>query len=119
MGKGVERDSVCAEEDVVVYAVVPAVAPPFCEEVPVALETGVIAEPGGVRMLEDGVYRTDAVSALEPAEADADEEYEFTAPVPLAPEDEFACTKSEDRSSGCWRHRGAISRMRWYWFACV
>jgi hypothetical protein len=37
-------------EDVVVFAVVPAVVPPFCGEAPVTLETGMIAEPGGVRI---------------------------------------------------------------------
>ena len=69
-------------EDVVAFAVVPAVIPPFCEEGPAVRETGVIAEAGGLRALDEGVYWTAVVRALDPADADAEEEYEFTAPPP-------------------------------------
>jgi hypothetical protein len=99
-------------EEVDVFGVVPAVVPPFCEEVPVVLDVGVIAEVGGVRTFEEGVYWTAVVCALEPAEVDAEDEYELTAEEPLAPEEEFACTYRASRSRGCCRHCAAVSRMR-------
>ncbi len=71
---------------VAVFGVLPAVVPPFWEEPPDDV-TPPIAEAGFVRTAEDGVYLTDVVSALEPADADAEAEKDVAAPVPLAPED--------------------------------
>ena len=42
---------------------------------------------GGARVLADGVYRAEPVSAFDPAEDDPEDAKEEEAPVPLAPED--------------------------------
>ena len=48
------------------------------------------AFPGGVSTPEDGVYRTEDVVALEPAEADDEAEKDVLAAAPLAPDDALA-----------------------------
>ena len=45
---------------------------------------------GGVSMPDDGVYITEVVVALEPAEADPEDENEVEAPGPDAPDEAFA-----------------------------
>ena len=74
---------------VVVFGVVPENVPPFCEPDP-ARATEPTAEAGADKTADDGVYFTDVVSVLEPADADADEENEVTAPAPLAPDEALA-----------------------------
>ena len=74
---------------VVVFGVVPENVPPFCEPEPPAV-CDPTAEAGDDKTADDGVYLTDVVSALEPADADADEENEVTAPAPLAPDEALA-----------------------------
>jgi hypothetical protein len=73
--------------DVVVLGVVPAVVPPLAEDVPCVLVVPASTLAGAVTTPDDGVYFTELVSAFDPAEADADDENDVTAPAPLAPED--------------------------------
>ena len=53
---------------------------------------GVVPEPerteeGAFNTCEDGVYRTEPVSAFDPADDEAEEEYEVAAPAPVAPDE--------------------------------
>ena len=57
------------------------------EDAPWTLETPPMARAGAASTPEDGVYFVPVVRALEPAEAEADEEKEVTAPAPLAPDE--------------------------------
>src|SRR5579872_1965107 len=70
--------------EVAVFGVLPAIVPPFCDEEPKAVITP-LAEAGAASTAEDGVYLMEVVRALEPAEADAEDEKDVTAPAPLAP----------------------------------
>jgi hypothetical protein len=74
-------------DEVVVFAVVPAVVPPLAEDVPCALVVPASTLVGAVLTPEEGVYFTELVVAFDPAEDEADEENDVTAPAPLAPED--------------------------------
>jgi hypothetical protein len=75
-------------ELVAVLGVVPAVVPPLGDEPEVEVAPdSTVADL--VSTLAEGVYFTDVVSALDPAEADADDENDVEAPAPLAPEDAF------------------------------
>src|SRR3569832_1618798 len=76
-------------EDTDVFGVVPEVIPALADE-PLDEAGAVITFDGAVRTPELGVYRTEVVSAFDPADADADDENDVAAPAPLAPADPFA-----------------------------
>jgi len=68
--------------------VVELVAP--AEFAPVLEVEGAVVESafaGGASVLAAGVYRAEAVCALDPAEDDPEDAKEEEAPVPVAPED--------------------------------
>src|ERR1039458_4508392 len=73
--------------EVVALGVVPATEPPLMEDVPWTLDTPPMARAGAESTLEEGVYFVDEVRAPEPADADAADANDVTAPVPLAPEE--------------------------------
>src|SRR5580693_750952 len=71
----------------VVFGVVPAVVPPLAEDEPWVLVVPASTVAGAESAAEPAVYFTEEVSALEPADAEADAENDVVAPAPLAPED--------------------------------
>ena len=71
-----------------VFGVVPAVTPALDDE-PLDDTVAGITLGGAVRTPDDGVYLTPVVKALDPADADADDENEVAAPAPVAPADPF------------------------------
>jgi hypothetical protein len=80
---------------------------PFTEE----LELEASALLGGLSMLDDGVNITEVVVALDPAEADPEDENEFEAPGPDDPEEAFAWMYRFARVFGfCWKF-GSASRI--------
>ena len=97
-------------EATLVLGVVPAEMPadaddPEEEVAPPSTVAGVL------NTLADGVYLTDVVSALEPADAEADEEKLVDAPAPVAPDDAFDWMNRDPRLPGLRCHSGAVSRM--------
>src|ERR1700685_3652515 len=69
------------------FAVVPATVPPRIDDDPWVLAVPASTEAGAVRTPDPGVYFVELVSALDPADADADDENDVAAPAPLAPLD--------------------------------
>ena len=61
-----------------------------------------------------GVYCTDCVVALEPAEAELDEENEVAAEAPTAFADALDCRKIDCSLSGVVWNDGSASRITWY-----
>src|ERR1700733_8768990 len=94
-----------------VELVVPAeVAPLFVALVLLALN----APAGAVRMLVEGVYSAVPVNALEPAEAEPDEEKDAAAAVPATPDEALDWMYRRLKAEGSSWKRGALSRMTWY-----
>jgi hypothetical protein len=65
--------------------VAPAEVAPLLDAAVEVLAESALA--GGTRVFAAGVYRADAVSALDPAEDDPEDAKEEEAPVPLVPAD--------------------------------
>ena len=68
----------------IVELVLPAEVPPLLDDDVEAPAVSALA--GAARVLAEGVYFAEEVSALEPAEADADAANDVEAPAPLVPE---------------------------------
>src|SRR5579883_397200 len=66
---------------------------------------------GGVSTADEGVYRTEVVSAFDPAALELEDENEFTAPGPVAPADAFDWINRLPRFAGSCCHCGAVSRI--------
>jgi hypothetical protein len=96
-------------DEVLVLGVVPAAVPPLADDVPCVLEVPARTPAGAVSTPEDGVYFTELVVAFDPADADADEAKEVTAPAPLAPDDALLWMYRSPRFPGSCCHCGALS----------
>src|SRR5580698_5035270 len=105
-------------EAMAVLGVVPAADPPLTDELP-APAVPESTEAGGLRTADEGVYLVDAVSALEPAAAEADEENDVAAPAPLAPDEALDWMYRSPRFLGFCAHCGWVSSTTWYWLSCL